>query len=173
MEAQEDVDLLVSIFYQGQDEDDDTLLRDSDEVLDLLRQFMQEKENLRIADVAPESKGKKKHKQDKSRGTESSADKKARRRREERRFWERLGHVLPDMNFRIWSILDRGVLPKYHKLLVKRSESIDKCVALQKQNQQLKQLLDQYLASKINQDLQIPPSQVIRVPVVMGKNKQN
>merc|ERR1712187_734811 len=86
VESQEDVDLLVSIFYHGQDEDDEALMVDADDVLQLLKEFIQEKENLRIQDVAPDKKKKARTQQ---LGSESEADRKARRRREERKFWER------------------------------------------------------------------------------------
>jgi len=160
VESQEDVDLLVSIFYHGQDEDDEALMVDADDVLQMLKDFIQEKENLRIADVAPDKK--KKTRNQASAGSESDADRKARRRREERKFWERMGHVIPDMNFRVWKALD-VFLKKYYDLLQKRSKAIDSAVGLQKQNEELKQLLDQYLGSKVNEELQVPPTHVIRV----------
>jgi dynein regulatory complex protein 1 len=159
VESQEDVDLLVSIFYHGQEEDDENLMIEADDVLQMLRDFIQEKENLRIADVAPD---KKKKTQRQTLGSESEADRKARRRREERKFWERMGHVIPDMSFRVWKALD-VFLKKYYDLLQKRSKAIDSAVGLQKQNEELKQLLDQYLGSKVNEELQVPPTHVIRV----------
>merc|ERR1719482_2280593 len=58
VESQEDVDLLVNLFFQGQDDDDETLYVDADDVLKLLKEFIAEKENLRIADVAPDKKKK-------------------------------------------------------------------------------------------------------------------
>merc|ERR1712118_346589 len=111
VESQEDVDLLVNLFFQGQDEDDETLYADADDVLKLLKDFIVEKENLRIADVAPD---KKKNQRNSTVGSESEADRKARRRREERKFWERMGHVVPDMNFRVWKALDL-FLQKYYE----------------------------------------------------------
>jgi len=159
VESQEDIDLLVSIFYHGQDEDDEALMVDADDVLQMLKDFILEKENLRIADVAPDAK---KKKQAKGKGSENDADRKAQRRREERKFWERMGHVIPDMNFRVWRALD-VFLKKYYELLQKRSKAIDSAVGLQKQNEELKQLLDQYLGSKVNEELQVPPTHVIRV----------
>merc|ERR1711959_167506 len=159
VESQEDVDLLVSLFFQGQDEDDETLYIDADDVLKLLKDFIVEKENLRIADVAPDKKKKSRTQQV---GSESEADRKARRRREERKFWERMGHVVPDMNFRVWKALDL-FLKKYYESLGSRSKSIDAAVNMQKQNEELKQLLDQYLGSKVNEELQVPPTRVIRV----------
>merc|ERR1712014_356737 len=83
VESQEDVDLLVEIFYHGQDEDDEALMVDADDVLQLLKDFIQEKENLRIANVAPDKK--KKARTQKLGGNESEADTKARIRREERK----------------------------------------------------------------------------------------
>jgi dynein regulatory complex protein 1 len=159
VESQEDVDLLVSIFYHGQDEDDEALMVDADDVLQMLKDFIQEKANLQMADVAPDKKKKTRTQQ---LGSESEADRKARRRREERKFWERMGHVIPDMNFRVWKALE-VFLKKYYDLLKKRSKSIDSAVGLQKQNEELKQLLDQYLGSKVNEELQVPPTHVIRV----------
>jgi hypothetical protein len=40
---------------------------------------------------------------------------------------------------------------------------IDSAVGLQKQNEDLKQLLDKYLGSKVNEELQVPPTHAIRV----------
>jgi dynein regulatory complex protein 1 len=159
VESQEDVDLLVNLFFQGQDEDDETLYADADDVLKLLKDFIVEKENLRIADVAPDKKKKTRTQQV---GSESEADRKARRRREERKFWERMGHVVPDMNFRVWKALDL-FLQKYYESLGSRAKSIESAVNMQKQNEELKQLLDQYLGSKVNEELQVPPTHVIRV----------
>merc|ERR1712100_314184 len=120
VESQEDVDLLVSLFFQGQDEDDETLYVDADDVLKLLKDFIQEKANLQMADVAPDKKKKARTQQ---LGSESEAERKARRRREERKFWERMGHVVPDVNLRVWKAMD-AFLKKYYDLLIKRSESI-------------------------------------------------
>jgi dynein regulatory complex protein 1 len=159
VESQEDVDLLVNLFFQGQDEDDETLYAEADDVLKLLKDFIVEKANLALADVAPD---KKKKTRNQAVGSESEADRKARRRREERKFWERMGHVVPDMNFRVWKALDL-FLKKYFESLGARAKSIDAAVNMQKQNEELKQLLDQYLGSKVNEELQVPPTHVIRV----------
>merc|ERR1719482_2504181 len=58
VESQEDVDLLVQQFYMGQDEDDETLMVDADEVLNLLKKYQEEKENLAAQAVAPDKKKK-------------------------------------------------------------------------------------------------------------------
>lgn len=84
------------------------------------------------------------------------------RRKQERRYWERLASVLPEMHVRVWKALHKH-LQRYYKLLEYRSRLVDSAVDLQKQNDELKTLLDQYLGSKVNEDLHIPPTHVIRV----------
>merc|ERR1711964_56328 len=101
----------------------------------------------------------------KAMGSESEAERKARRRKEERKFWERMSHVIPEMNMRVWKAFDK-LIQKYYVTLQKRSDGIDSAVALQKQNTELKALLDQYLSSKVNEELQVPPTHVIRTQIV-------
>ena len=54
-------------------------------------------------------------------------------------------------------------LHKYRGLLNNRSSLITEVSDLQKQNDELKALLNQYLSSRINEDLHVPPTQVIRL----------
>jgi len=160
VESQEDVDLLVEEFYEGQEDEDEELIVDPDEVLELIKEFIKLKEDRRIAaDVAPDKKKKSRSQQ---LSNESETERKARQRREQRKFWERMGHVIPDMNFRVWKAQD-VFQKKYYELLQQRSKAIDMTVAMQKENEELKMLLDQYLSSKVIDDLIVPPTHVIRV----------
>eukprot|EP00931_Biecheleriopsis_adriatica_P008853 TRINITY_DN109990_c0_g1_i1.p1 TRINITY_DN109990_c0_g1~~TRINITY_DN109990_c0_g1_i1.p1 ORF type:complete len:634 (-),score=198.19 TRINITY_DN109990_c0_g1_i1:225-2126(-) len=160
VEDQRDLDLLVQVFFSGQDVDDEALMVDADDVFSLLKEFMQERENMRIADVVPsKKKGKARAQQV---GRESQADQKARRRREERKFWERKGHAIPDMNLRVWKATD-VFLKRYYELLQKRGKDIHRVAALQKQNEVFKALLDQHLSSKVNERLQVPPTHMISI----------
>jgi dynein regulatory complex protein 1 len=159
VESQDDVDILVMQFYQGQDDDDENCTVDADEVLNLLKQYQVEKENLAAQVVAPDKK--KKKSAGKALGSESEAERKARRRKEERKFWEKMGHVIPEMNTRVWAALDKFLI-KYYELLQKRATHIEQAVSMQKQNEELKALLDQYLGSRVNEELQVPPTHVIR-----------
>jgi len=83
-------------------------------------------------------------------------------RREEREFWERMSSIISDKTFRVWSALEKA-LHKYHALLGNRGGLINEVGDLQQQNDELKGLLNQYLSSKINEDLHVPPTQVIRL----------
>merc|ERR1712118_167430 len=116
-------------------------LEDVDEVLNLLKKYQEEKENLAAQVVAPDKK--KKKSSGKALGSESEAERKLRRRKEEKKFWERMAHVIPEMNTRVWKALDR-FLAKYYELL-------------------------QYLSSKVNEELQVPPTHVIRTTAAPGR----
>mmetsp|Transcript_26085 Transcript_26085/g.52305 ORF Transcript_26085/g.52305 Transcript_26085/m.52305 type:complete len:654 (-) Transcript_26085:253-2214(-) len=83
-------------------------------------------------------------------------------RREEREFWERMSSIISDKTYRVWSALEKS-LHKYDGLLKNRSGLIDEVGDLQRQNGELKALLNQYLSSRINEDLHVPPTQVIRL----------
>jgi dynein regulatory complex protein 1 len=83
-------------------------------------------------------------------------------RREEREFWERMSSIISDKTFRVWSALEKA-LHKYDALLKSRGGLITEVGDLQRQNGELKALLNQYLSSRINEDLHVPPTQVIRL----------
>merc|ERR1719198_182683 len=83
-------------------------------------------------------------------------------RREEREFWQRMASIVSDKTFRVWNALERA-LHKYDSLLKGRAGAIQEVADLGQQNEELKTLLNQYLSSKINEDLHVPPTQVIRL----------
>eukprot|EP00775_Hariotina_reticulata_P011515 gene11515-11658_t len=78
----------------------------------------------------------------------------------EREFWEKLAAAVDDKTLRVWCRLEKQ-LGKYHGLLTQRSEGLAEIAALQQQNDELRVLLNQYLSSKINSELKIPPTAVL------------
>lgn len=72
-------------------------------------------------------------------------------------FWEQMASILSQSHERVWSALLEG-LEHYHAVLMSRAELIDKTESLQQQNAELRLLLHQYMHSKVNQELHIPPS---------------
>ena len=81
-ESVAEIDLLVSVFFAGQDEDDEELYRTGSEVIDLVREFMTENENRRVAEAALGR-----------RRTKAKDDKKMKERieKEEEKHWKGLG----------------------------------------------------------------------------------
>jgi hypothetical protein len=78
----------------------------------------------------------------------------------EREYWERLTRAVGDRVVRVWGKLEQQ-LGSYHKLLVRRGEGLGAIARLQAENEELRALLNQYLGSKINTELQIPPMAVL------------
>lgn len=87
-----------------------------------------------------------------------------RQKRDERIYWERMTKVLSDKGLSIWKALDKA-LTKYYALLVDRQNLIEETGLLNQQNEELKTLLNQYLQAGVNHDLQVPPTQVIRLDI--------
>jgi hypothetical protein len=78
----------------------------------------------------------------------------------EREYWERLTKVVGDKVVRVWGMLEKQ-LGSYYKLLVQRGEGLSAISKLQQENEELRNLLNQYLGSKISSELQIPPMAVL------------
>ena len=91
-------------------------------------------------------------------------------RREEREFWHRMSSIISDKTYRVWTALEKALL-KYDALLKSRSGLITEVGDLQRQNGELKALLNQYLSSRINEDLHVPPTQVIRLDGLANKKR--
>jgi dynein regulatory complex protein 1 len=91
---------------------------------------------------------------------ETEREKKERIAREGKKYWEKLTFVLPEHTFRIWKILDRS-LSKYYNLLLERQKLIEETGELHNQNEELKNLLNQYF--QINHELIIPPTKMIQL----------
>ena len=82
------------------------------------------------------------------------------RKQADKAYWDRMAHVVSDKVFRVWVALEKS-MKQYHDLLTTRWNKLGENRALQKQNQELRELLSQYLSSKVNEELQIPPTSLI------------
>ncbi|KAJ9522954.1 hypothetical protein QJQ45_023754 [Haematococcus lacustris] len=78
----------------------------------------------------------------------------------EQEFWSRMTHVINEKGTRVWRALEKQ-LERYLALLHARATSLSEVDSLQHQNAELRALLNQYLSSRINEELQIPPTQII------------
>ncbi|KAM9156725.1 dynein regulatory complex protein 1 [Pangshura tecta] len=77
-------------------------------------------------------------------------------------YWEALAHVIPEPKLKVWDALE-AALEKYHSVLSQRSNLLTDLDGLQRQNMELHMLLRQYLTSKVNEELLIPPTHVIEL----------
>uniref|UniRef100_A0A8C5MDT7 Dynein regulatory complex protein 1 n=1 Tax=Leptobrachium leishanense TaxID=445787 RepID=A0A8C5MDT7_9ANUR len=80
---------------------------------------------------------------------------------EDAAYWSSAAHVIPRSRVKVWDALE-SALEKYYGVLSSRSQLITETSTLQQQNTELRMLLHQYLNSKINTELEIPPTQLLR-----------
>ncbi|XP_077008462.1 dynein regulatory complex protein 1 isoform X2 [Tamandua tetradactyla] len=78
-------------------------------------------------------------------------------------YWAALATVIPPTKLRLWDALYTA-LEKYHLVLTQRAQLLMENESLEQQNAELQMLLQQYLDSKINSELQVPPTQVFQMP---------
>lgn len=78
----------------------------------------------------------------------------------EQEFWRKVAKVVDERGKRVFSSLESN-LQKYLGLLKRRENALRSVEHAGQQNAELRALLNQYLSSKINTELQIPPTQLI------------
>ncbi|XP_053523021.1 dynein regulatory complex protein 1 isoform X2 [Artibeus jamaicensis] len=78
-------------------------------------------------------------------------------------YWKALATVVSQATENLWDGLYLA-LEKYHFVLTQRAKLLAENSALEQQNTELQALLQRYLHSKINEELQIPPIQVFQMP---------
>jgi dynein regulatory complex protein 1 len=77
-----------------------------------------------------------------------------------REHWGRLANVIPESSFRTWTAVYTA-MEKYNAVLNQRfvvSQDIDR---IKSQNTELRALLRQYMSAKVNDELQVPPAQIL------------
>ncbi|XP_062857238.1 dynein regulatory complex protein 1 [Trichomycterus rosablanca] len=82
--------------------------------------------------------------------------------REDSEYWESMASVIPESKLKVWSALQTA-LKKYHTVLTERSKLLSDTQSLKQQNSELSMLLNQYLNSKVNAELAIPPTRFMQL----------
>ncbi|KAJ3303604.1 hypothetical protein HDV03_003681 [Kappamyces sp. JEL0829] len=75
-------------------------------------------------------------------------------------YWNRMANVINDKSYRTWTAVYKG-MEKYHLLLTQRWQTSQKIASMEQQNAELKSLLRQYMGARINDELQVPPTQIM------------
>lgn len=104
-------------------------------------------------------KKKKKATKAKDKASEASQE-----RKKQQFYWGQMTQILTEQKLSVWKALDKA-LSKYHSMLVDRQNLIEETGLLNQQNEELKTLLNQYLQAGVNQELQVPPTQVIKLDI--------
>ncbi|XP_074656888.1 dynein regulatory complex protein 1-like [Tubulanus polymorphus] len=85
-------------------------------------------------------------------------------------YWSQYANILPAQQEKLWDALLDG-MEKYSETLTARASLINETDALRQQNAELRMLLHQYVNSKVNAELEIPPTRVLQLD--FNKNAQN
>jgi len=83
-------------------------------------------------------------------------------RREEQQFWERMSNVISETTHRLWTNLYEQ-MQKLNAILMTRHKKILGNQTLESQNLELRKLLSQYMSARVNDDLYIPPAQMLQL----------
>merc|ERR1711998_375979 len=93
---------------------------------------------------------------------QAANSKSASTRREERQFWERMSNVIARKTHRLWKNLYQAMQQK-NKTLEDRKRQISTNDTLDTQNKELRALLSQYMSARVNDDLYVPPAQMLQL----------
>nr|XP_032817535.1 dynein regulatory complex protein 1 [Petromyzon marinus] len=72
-------------------------------------------------------------------------------------YWHQLAGIIPDERLTVWDALLQG-LDKYHTVLSARKGLVGETEALRRQNAELRLLLQQYMHTRVNPEMQEPSS---------------
>eukprot|EP00794_Sanderia_malayensis_P011982 gene11982-13220_t len=86
----------------------------------------------------------------------------ARDNSQDEQYWSMFSSVIDTKKERLWDALITG-FEQYSGTLTSRAKLIQTTDALRQQNSELRMLLHQYINSRINQELEIPPTKVLQV----------
>jgi dynein regulatry complex protein 1 len=75
-------------------------------------------------------------------------------------YWRKMANVIDEKSYRTWLAVYVG-MEKYHTLLTQRWQVSEKIRATEQQNNELKSLLRQYMSAHVNDELQVPPTQIM------------
>jgi len=79
----------------------------------------------------------------------------------DKKYWNEIADIINGKKVKLWDGLEAG-LEKYYGVLKQRSKLIVETDSLKQQNAELRLLLQQYLSSKVNKELKVPPTRVLQ-----------
>ncbi|XP_030830868.1 dynein regulatory complex protein 1 [Strongylocentrotus purpuratus] len=79
-------------------------------------------------------------------------------------YWKKFPSVISEKQGKVWTALIDG-FEKYSDTLHERAKLITETDGLRQQNAELRMLLHQYINSRVNQELEIPPTRILNLEV--------
>jgi len=147
IDAKEGMEMLVSHFIEKSVTEADQRLVDPTTAVECLRNFVDEYREIGGPTTAAAT------------GSDNPSKTS---RREEQQFWERMSNVISGKTFRLWMNLYEQ-MQKLNEILMQRQKKITGNGSLETQNLELRKLLSQYMSARVNDDLYIPPAQMLQL----------
>jgi dynein regulatry complex protein 1 len=146
---QEGLEDLVSMFYATETDPEPTI--HPNDVVKAVKEYVSSRGSGAIGDTSSS--------RDET-GGGTSREKASRSRSQDKAFWNQLAHILGEQRETVWVNVEKG-LAKYFNVLTERSKLVEESTTLAKQNEELRNLLNTYLNSDVNDQLQVPPTYTI------------
>ncbi|KAJ3022132.1 hypothetical protein HKX48_006961 [Thoreauomyces humboldtii] len=172
VESMEDIELLMSHFFKpsktSEEGEEEMELIGPNEVVPAVRRFLDNKkagsaagasgvdtrpldDEDSVGDSASESEPEEK---------EDTADVGSSRSQQLREYWQKMSSVIDDDQHRVWTAVHTA-MSHYNAELVGRYTLTQEIDEIQRQNEELKGLLRQYMVARVNDDLQVPPAKIL------------
>ncbi|KAJ3277802.1 hypothetical protein HK104_002964 [Borealophlyctis nickersoniae] len=71
-----------------------------------------------------------------------------------------MANVIDDKKYRVWTAVHAS-METYNAILTERAQLANQVTSIRSQNEELKMLLRQYMAARVNDELQVPPTQIM------------
>jgi dynein regulatory complex protein 1 len=78
----------------------------------------------------------------------------------QKEYWKRMSNIIDEKSYRVWNAV-YVAMEKYNTLLNERWSLTQEISSVQTQNEELKNLLKHYMSAKINEELEVPPTQIM------------
>ncbi|KAJ3168017.1 hypothetical protein HDU88_001965 [Geranomyces variabilis] len=168
VESMDDIEALMTYFFKpvrAEDGTEEMELINPNDVVGAVRRFLDDKKagksagpaqsEIPAADDDDDSLGGSEPEEE-----ENPAATKVSRSQALRDYWHRMATVIDDDQHRVWTAVHTA-MSHYNAELVGRYALSQEIDAIQRQNEELKGLLRQYLNARVNQDLQVPPARIL------------
>eukprot|EP01006_Ploeotia_vitrea_P045865 TRINITY_DN66974_c0_g1_i1.p1 TRINITY_DN66974_c0_g1~~TRINITY_DN66974_c0_g1_i1.p1 ORF type:complete len:730 (-),score=485.00 TRINITY_DN66974_c0_g1_i1:38-2206(-) len=156
----EDLEELIALMYDSPRDPKPTI--DRSDVVKVVKSFVMQRQNVKKSASAAAAAAAAAAADGKKGAAKASAltEKRERKRQREREYWRKLSNVASVETLRVWDALEKG-LQDYNSVLQQRAALVEETTHLSKQNQELKRLIQQYVSSDVNDELQIPPTRMV------------
>ncbi|KAI8917106.1 sperm tail-domain-containing protein [Powellomyces hirtus] len=171
VESMDDIETLMTYFFKqskSEDGSEEMELIGPNDVVPAVRRFLDDKKAGKSSGINPAAIGMvdddvesiDSEVESEPEVEQNPATTRASRSQSLREYWHRMANVINDDQHRVWTAVHTA-MSHYNAELVARYALTQEIDAIQRQNEELKGLLRQYMVARVNADLQVPPAKIL------------